>query len=210
MFKEDAPTNAVGTGGEVALPPDVEPGVRKKKKRSDLLALKKMLTRKFPMTEATSFGFKVDLPVMGEVIVYGQSEAEIRKVLRRYIRPPYVDKNVKIERVYHSGVIKHYTDKRNDAIRGKQDVKIPNYAQLISQPLKMKEEMDNVNVGNQAQAGMQQQIDRQKQQMAQRQMALKKRLMANQLQQKKADMQKKMQDKMKDAKSDNQHKKEGM
>ncbi len=107
MFKEDAPTNAVGTGGEVALPPDVEPGVRKKKKRKDLLALKKMLSLKFPVNEAASFGFKVELPLLGEVIVYGQSEAEIRKVLRRYIRPPFVDKNVKITRVYPTGIIKH-------------------------------------------------------------------------------------------------------
>ncbi len=87
-------------------------------------------------------------------------------------------------------------------------MKIPNYAQAISQDLKLKEQVDNVNVGNQAQASMQQQIDRQKQQMAQRQMQLKKRLMQNQLQQKKQEMQKKMKEKMDAAKSDNQHKKE--
>lgn len=208
MFKEDAPTNSVGTGGEVSLPPDSEPGVKKRKK--DLLAIKKMLTRKFPISEATNFGFKVELPVLGEVIVYGQSEAEIRKVLRRYIRPPYVDKDVKIERVYQSGVIKHYTQKRDDAIRGRNGVKIPNYAKMISQNIKMTEQMDNVNVNNQAQAGMQQQIDRQQQQTAQRQMQLKKRLMQNQLQQKKQDLQQKMKDRMNSAKSDNQHKKEGV
>ena len=27
MFNEDAPTNSVGTGGDVSLPPDSEPGV---------------------------------------------------------------------------------------------------------------------------------------------------------------------------------------
>jgi len=145
VFNEDAPTNSVGTGGEVSLPPDSEPGVRKKRKKDALLAIKKMLTRKFPVTEAANFGFKVELPHLGEVIVYGQSEAEIRKVLRRYIRPPYIDKDVKISRVYPTGIIKHYTDKRNDAIRGRKDVKMPNYAQAISQDLKLKEEVETMN-----------------------------------------------------------------
>ena len=145
MFNEDAPTNSVGTGGEVSLPPDSEPGVRRKKRKDALLAIKKMLQKKFPMSEAANFGFKIELPHLGEVIVYGQSEAEIRKVLRRYIRPPYLDKNVKIDRVYPTGIIKHYTDKRNDAIRGRKDVKMPNYAQAISQDLKLKESVETIN-----------------------------------------------------------------
>ena len=32
LKQEDAPTNAVGDGGNVALPPKHEPGVKKKKK----------------------------------------------------------------------------------------------------------------------------------------------------------------------------------
>ena len=34
---EDAPTNAVGDGGNVALPPKHEPGVDKKKKKNPIL-----------------------------------------------------------------------------------------------------------------------------------------------------------------------------
>ena len=44
---EDAPANAVGTGANVALPPDVEPGVKKdKRKEIDPLMYAKPLKRK--------------------------------------------------------------------------------------------------------------------------------------------------------------------
>jgi len=36
-MEEDAPANAVGTGANVSLPPAVEPGVRKDKKRDPLM-----------------------------------------------------------------------------------------------------------------------------------------------------------------------------
>ena len=43
---EDAPANAVGTGANVALPPAVEPGVKKKDDKRDPLMFAKPLKRK--------------------------------------------------------------------------------------------------------------------------------------------------------------------
>ena len=44
--KEDAPANAVGDGGNVALPPKHEPGVKNKRKEIDPLMYAKPLKRK--------------------------------------------------------------------------------------------------------------------------------------------------------------------
>ena len=43
---EDAPTNAVGTGANVALPPKHEPGVKNKRKEMDPLMFAKPIKRK--------------------------------------------------------------------------------------------------------------------------------------------------------------------
>ena len=144
MFNEEAPTNSVGTGAETSLPPASEPGVTpltSKRKRA-IQKMKKMIqtsttyTKIFSEAAASSistYAFRVGLPSLGDLIVYAKSESEVRKVVRKYIKPPYSEHDVAVERLFPAAVVDFYYKKRMKALKNVKDNIIE---QFILQDLK--------------------------------------------------------------------------
>jgi len=123
MIREDAPTNAVGTGAETALPPSHEPpGVtalgkkRAKKRRRYTFTQADMLRREGCGCDDPKYlPFLVSYNGAEQYVLYSSSEAQLKIELRKMYRPSE-HKKLDVKRLYPNEVIKFYWNKRQQAL----------------------------------------------------------------------------------------------
>ena len=118
-MNEEAPTMSAGTGGfsssanakgpVAGLDPVIQfRGKIKKKKK----ALKDTTTcPRDSQKPSKLFQYKINVPEVGETIVYANSPAELRMKLRMAIMPKYRS-GINIERIMPGGAAKFFMDKR--------------------------------------------------------------------------------------------------
>tara|TARA_Y100000114_G_scaffold139051_1_gene142626 strand:+ start:2145 stop:2696 length:552 start_codon:yes stop_codon:yes gene_type:complete len=118
-MNEEAPTMSAGTGGfsssanakgpVAGLDPVIQfRGKIKKKKK----ALKETTTcPRDSQKPSKLFQYKINVPEVGETIVYANSPAELRMKLRMAIMPKYRS-GINIERIMPGGAAKFFMDKR--------------------------------------------------------------------------------------------------
>jgi hypothetical protein len=115
------PTNSIGTGSPVSLPPAHEPPGR--------LGGSKVVRRKRKKIceSQTVYAFKVTIADLGDIIVYAKNETQVKTKLREYIRNS--GGIINIERVFATDVINFYTQKRTKAMKRSPDVVLENMEQ---------------------------------------------------------------------------------
>ena len=118
-MNEEAPTMSAGTGGfsssanakgpVAGLDPVIQfRGKIKKKKK----ALKETTTcPRDSQKPSKLFQYKVNIPEVGETVVYANSPAELRMKMRMLIMPKYRS-GINIERIMPGGAAKFFMDKR--------------------------------------------------------------------------------------------------
>ena len=120
------PTNSIGTGGAVSLPPAHEPPGR-------LGGFKIVRRKKKKICESrTVYAFKVTIADLGDTIVYAKNETQVRTKLREYIRNS--GGIINIERVFATDVINFYTQKRAKAMKRSPDVVLENMQNTETAP----------------------------------------------------------------------------
>jgi hypothetical protein len=183
-----APTNAVGTGVETSLPPAVEPPGRLKGSKIIRRKPKKKIYE-----STMTYAFQVKLAGVGEVILYGKTETEVKNKLRKYFRD--YGQIINIKRIFPTEVIDFYTQKRSKALKRIADVVLEASMNqtAIPSPQPLANTLDNPQKAKQDQSKKQQVAKTD----AQKRIALAKQNMQKQLQQKKVEMQKRLQSQQK-------------
>ncbi len=190
MFKEDAPTNSVGTGQETSLPPASEPGVKLRKKK--LSRVKSMLDIKLE-SKQQQWPFLVEVPGIGNFIMSGTSPLEVKFTLRKIVQPTVTDTKIKITRLNQGEAIKYYMNRTNKSMKG-----------IYEETMEIQEQMPMQQTGGQAekrvsaqnaqkQKQMQQQKAQMQKQMASKEVNTQKSAMQNTLKAKMDDMKKRQQ-----------------
>lgn len=182
------PTNSVGSGVETSLPPASEPpgiprGSRVIKRKS----------KKKVYESVSTYAFKVKMGGIGEVILYGKTETEIKTKLRKYFRDS--GQIINIQRIFPTEVIDFYSNKRSKALKRIADVVLEasmNQTSIPS-PQPLANTLDNPQKAKQDQSKKQQLAK----QDAQKRIQIAKQNMQKQLQQKKVEMQKRLQSQQK-------------
>ena len=138
-------------------------GKLKKKDAKKLVAPGNKLgeSKENPTMPSRLFQYKVDIPEVGETVIFANSPAELRQKLRLLINPRYRG-NISIERIFPGEAGKFFMDKRQKALR-------------------------NVNENEQA---MKNQMAQQKISMEKKQIQLKQKELAKQLSMKTAQIKK--------------------
>jgi hypothetical protein len=183
MFREEAPTNSVGTGQETSLPPSTEPG-RKLRKRK-LSQVKSMLDIKL---ESVSQSFVVSVPGLTEFLMSGVSESEVKRKLKSIINPSVHNYNIKITKLNRGDLIKFYDSKRRKVLKGIYE-----------------ETMQNVNSTGQSEKRVNAQNQQREKQLQQQKMQLQKQITSKEIQSQKTSMQNKLKSKMDDMKKRQQN-----
>ena len=113
------------TGGDAATGPTAgyDPvmkfrGKLKKKDAKKLVAPGNKLgeSRENPTMPSRLFQYKVNIPEVGETIIFANSPAELRQKLRLLINPRYRG-DISIERIFPGDAGKFFMDKRQKALR---------------------------------------------------------------------------------------------
>jgi hypothetical protein len=140
-----------------------------------------------------TYAFQVKLAGVGEVILYGKTETEVKNKLRKYFRD--YGQIINIKRIFPTEVIDFYTQKRSKALKRIADVVLEASMNqtAIPSPQPLANTLDNPQKAKQDQSKKQQVAKTD----AQKRIALAKQNMQKQLQQKKVEMQKRLQSQQK-------------
>jgi hypothetical protein len=183
MFREEAPTNSVGTGQETSLPPSTEPGIKLRKRK--LSRVKSMLDIKL---ESVSQSFIVSVPGLTEFLMSGVSESEVKRKLKSIISTSVHDSKIKINRISRGDLIKFYDSKKRKSLKGIYE-----------------ETMQNVNSVGQSEKRVNTQNQQKEKQLQQQKMQLQKQMTSKEIQNQKSAMQNKLKAKMDDMKKRQQN-----
>lgn len=172
MINEE-PTMSVGTGGFTSAAPATGPNagldpmlgkgkVRRKKKKEEC-GCQHEETDRHNHTPNRLLQYKVNIPNVGETVIYASSPAELMQKLRHLVNPRY-HSNITIERIMPGEAAKFFMDKRMKHMR---------------------------NIDESADQQMQQQMAQNKAQMLKKQTDLKKQELQKALQRKLANIKQK-------------------
>lgn len=149
MLYEDAPTNSVASGEETSLPPASEPGRKLRKKK--LNNVKSMIDIRLE-SHAHQFPFLVEVPGIGNFIMSGSSELQIKFNLRKIVLPTVTDTKIKITRLNQGEAIKYYMNRTKITMKGIYEATMENQtpaAGTQNPALAKKDAQKNVQSANQ-------------------------------------------------------------
>ena len=113
-------------------------GKLKKKDAKKLVAPGNKLgeSKENPTMPSRLFQYKVDIPEVGETVIFANSPAELRQKLRLLINPRYRG-NISIERIYPGEAGKFFMDKRQKALRNVNENEQAMKNQMAQQKISM-------------------------------------------------------------------------
>ena len=113
-------------------------GKLKKKDAKKLVAPGNKLgeSKENPTMPSRLFQYKVDIPEVGETVIFANSPAELRQKLRLLINPRYRG-NISIERIFPGEAGKFFMDKRQKALRNVNENEQAMKNQMAQQKISM-------------------------------------------------------------------------
>ena len=141
------------TGGDAATGPTAgyDPVMKFRKKLKKTKEDKKLVmpgnklgeSRENPTMPSRLFQYKVNIPEVGETIIFANSPAELRQKLRLLINPRYRG-DISIERIFPGDAGKFFMDKRQKALRNVNENEQQVKNQMAAQKIAMEKKKVNM------------------------------------------------------------------